>query len=360
MVKVVKGVPAGWGVCSRATLLGSYTGSLSGHDNSVVVGSECGDIIIQNTITGSQSAVLSGHTNQVNSVVVSSDGTLLVSGSYDMTVKLWDVQTGGAIKTFYGHTKCIWSVSISASCTTIASGSAEQTAHLWNIQTGECFHTIQQESSVCCIIFSPKDPQHLTSVSNMKIWQWDGSGCQTRPLFDGSNVAFSSDGTQFVSCYKNTITINNSSSGGIIPKFQVASDVHRCSFSPDNKLVAVAADKITYCWDITTSKPQLVETFVGHTDDITSLMFSSPTTLISASVDSSVKFWQIGAQSTDLPRFDLKPTSSHSTPILSVSVQSKEGIAFTSDSDGVVKTWDISTGVCKTSSQTPANNIMLM
>ena len=80
-VRVIKGVPAGWGVCSRTTLLSSITWSLSHHSNSVAVGSESGDIIIINVITGSQSAILSGHTEQVFEVFFSSDGTLLVSGS---------------------------------------------------------------------------------------------------------------------------------------------------------------------------------------------------------------------------------------------------------------------------------------
>ena len=356
MVKVIKGVTAGWGVCSRTTVSSSFTLTISCHNNSIVVGSLSGDITILNAITGSHSAVLSGHTGQVVCVVFSSDGTSLVSGGVDRTVKLWDVQTGGVVKTFYGHTNLIWSVSISADCTAIASGSANYTARLWNIQTGECFHTIQQEREVRYIMFSPKDPQHLISISNGKIWQWDGSGCQIRPPFDGEHVAFSSDGAQFVSCSTNTITIYNSSSGEIVTQFCVADKVHQCSFSPDNRLVAIAADETAYCWDITTSEPQLVETLVGHTEKITSLIFSSSTTLVSASRDSLVKFWQIGVQSTDLPRFDLQPTYLPSAPITSVTVKSTEGIAVTSDSDGVVKSWDISTGVCTTSSQTPAKN----
>jgi WD40 repeat protein len=203
-------------------------------------------------------------------------------------------------------------------------------------------------------MLSPTDPQHLISISDEKVWQWGANGCQIRPPFDGSHAAFSSDGAQFVSCFKKTITVHNSSSGAIVTEFQVVDDAHRCCFSPDNGLVAVAAGKTAYCWDITTSEPQLVETFIGHTGYITSLVFSSSTTLISASEDKSVKFWQIGAQSTDPPTIDLKPTSLPSASIKSVTLQSKEGIAITSDSGGVIKTWDISTGICKTSFQSPA------
>ena len=360
VVRVVKGVPAGWGVCSRTILLGSPTWFLSYYNNSIVVGSGPSNITILDAITGSQSAVLSGHTMGVNCVVFSSDGTSLISGSCDKTVKLWDVQTGGVVKTFFGHTGEVWPVSVSADCIIIASGSRDKTICLWDIQTGECCHTIQQQDYAHYIMFSPKDPQHLISVSSKKIWQWDGSGCQIRPLFDGECIAFSSDGAQFVSCHEKTITVYNSGSGEIVTEFQAAGYVRRCSFSPDNRLIAIAIDKTAYCWDITASKPQLVETFVGHTRLITSLVFSSSTTLISASQDSLVKFWQIGVQLTDPPGFGLDPASLPSAPIMSVTVQSKEGIAITSDSDGLIKGWDISTGVCKISSQTPAKNSHIM
>ena len=43
----------------------------------------------------------SGHTNDVNSVFVS--GNNLFSGSYDKTIKQWDIITGGLIRTYIGH-----------------------------------------------------------------------------------------------------------------------------------------------------------------------------------------------------------------------------------------------------------------
>ena len=55
-------------------------------------------------------------------------------------------------------------------------------------------------------------------------------------------------------------------------------------------------------------------------------------------------------------------TDSVSTPptpaqIKSVTLQTMDGIAISSDSDGVVKIWDISTGLCKKTFQTPAKDI---
>ena len=357
MINVVKGLPAEWGMCSRTVALDSDTPTLSYHDKSIAVGSSTGDIIILDTITGTQKAILSGHTMRVSCVAFSIDGSSLVSGGGDETVKLWDVQTGGVIKTFSGHTDCVRSVSVSADHTTVASGSDGNAIHLWDIKTGRCLHTIRQQGIVLHVMFSPTDPQHLISISGKKVWQWDANGHQIKPPFDGNHVSFSSDGAQFVSCFKQTITVHNSSSGAIVAKFQITgSTAHQCSFSPNGRLVAVATHRTAYCWNVISSKPHLVETFIGHTANITSLVFSSPTILISASRDNSVKFWQIRAQSTDPTVIDPKSTPLPSASIMSITLQAKDEIVITSDSDRMVKTWDILTGIHKASFQTPAKD----
>jgi len=353
-VQVVKGLPAEWGTCLCTVSLGSPAQDLSYHNNTIAVGSLGGDIIILNAITGGQIALLSGHTSSIPSVTYSPDGVSLVSGSYDKTVKLWDVQTGGVVKTFYGHTEYVISVSVSADCTRIASGSYDNTICLWNIQTGECHCVINQESIVEQVGFFPTDPQHLLSTCKNKVRQWNIDGYQVGHVYDGSHVTFSSDGTQSISCYMGTVRVQNSSSGVIVTEFQTVNKFLRyCCFSPDSRLIAAASYHTAYVWDITSSPPNLIETFTGHTSEITSLVFSSPSSLISASKDKSIKFWQIGPSSKD-PLEAPKSTSLTSADIESITLQAKDGIIITSDSDGVVRTWDILTGLCKASFQTPA------
>ena len=166
----------------------------------VAVGLSSGDIIILNEVTGTCKSTLSGHTDEVNSLNFSFDGAMLVSGSNDKTVKLWDIQTGGVIKTFHNHTNWVQSVSISPDCTVIASGAKDRTICIWDLQTGGCCHTIGGHNSyITFVCFSPTNSQLLISASGGTIYHWDINGHQIGPVCAGDALAFSSDGAYFVS-----------------------------------------------------------------------------------------------------------------------------------------------------------------
>ena len=73
-----------------------------------------------------------GHSNCVWSVSFSPDGTKVASGSYDETVKLWDVTSGEkCLQTLEGHSWYVNSVSFSTDGTKVASGSTDKTIKIW-------------------------------------------------------------------------------------------------------------------------------------------------------------------------------------------------------------------------------------
>jgi WD40 repeat protein len=377
-VRVVKGLPAEWEMSPRTVTLDETPHTLGCWKDTIAVGLWPGDIIFLNATTGSQVATLSGHTQLAVSLTFSLDGAYLVSGSWDKTLKFWDVQTGGLIKTFCGHTNSVLSVSISPDSTTIASGSQDWTICLWDIQTGGCCGVIKQHGLVHHVAFSPRDPQHLISVSGcvgfpptgpqylvprdgFVVRQWDINGNQAGPTHEVPHAKHFSNGTNFISCRGNIAIVQNIDSGEVLAKCLAPNEayephlIHSCC-SSNSKLMVASTRSIFYIWDITGSNPLPIKTFIGHTDSITSLIFSSPSTLVSTSWDQSVRFWQTGGLSTDLVAGDPKPTPCALASIWSVSLQVENGIAISSDDDGMVVTWDLSTGFCRASFQTPVGD----
>jgi len=349
---------AEWGACTCTVSCNhDYTVTLT-YQNSTIATGLRDDIVIFDALTGSHSAVLFGHGEYVISLAFSSDGTMLVSGSQDKTIKLWDVQTGGVVKTFHGHTETILSVSISVGNTMIASGSVDKTICLWNIGTGGCHVIKGHNDGVSTVNFSPTNSQLLLSASrDGTVKKWDTDGHQIGPPIAGTHVAFSPDGTQFVSCNGTAVTIWDTDSGAAVVEFHMVHvESKYCCFSPDGRIIACAAHQTIYLWDITGPEPHLIKTLVGHTDDITSLIFPS-LTLISASKDNLIKFWEIGASSTSPVAPHTESTSLTSAPIRAVSLQAKDGLAFSVDSAGVVRIWGTLTGLCKESIETQAKDI---
>ena len=86
--------------------------------------------------TGNCIATLQGHNGPIFALAISPDGTKVVTGSYDHTAKIWDMQTHNCIATLQGlrgHNRSIWALAISPDGTKVVTGSRDNTAKIWDI-----------------------------------------------------------------------------------------------------------------------------------------------------------------------------------------------------------------------------------
>jgi hypothetical protein len=118
---------------------------------------------------------LTGHTDSVSSVSFSPDGKYLASsGIDDKTLRLWDVATGQELRQLTGHTSYVYSVSFSADGKYLASGSGDNTVRLWDVATGrELRQLTGHTESVSSVSFSP-DGKYLASGSDygvVRLWR---------------------------------------------------------------------------------------------------------------------------------------------------------------------------------------------
>ena len=144
----------------------------------------------------------------VSSAVFSPDGTRIVSGSTDKTVRLWDATTGKPIgQPLRGHDNWVMTVAFSPDGARIASASMDGTIRLWDASTGKPIGQPMRGTGapVAGLAFSP-DGARIASTGLGIIQLWDAATRQPigEPLsgHDPSSivltVAFSPDGARVV------------------------------------------------------------------------------------------------------------------------------------------------------------------
>ena len=196
------------------------------------------------------------HEAAVSGVAFSPDGSTLASGSWDTTIKLWDVDTGESKSTLIGHIDRVVSVAFSPDGSTLASGSRDATIRLWDVDTGESKSTLIS-GHISSVAFSP-DGSTLASGS------WDA----TIKLWD-------------VDTGESKSTLIGHTSG-----------VHSVAFSPDGSTLASGSHDATIrLWDVSTGESKSVLT--GHTNYVPGVAFSPDGSTL-ASSSHEIRLWEAG------------------------------------------------------------------
>jgi WD40 repeat protein len=122
----------------------------------LVSGSEDQTVRLWDLTTGESRAVLEGHTNTVTGVAFSADGKRIASCSFDGTIRLWDTGTGQSLFILEGHIGSVNDVAFSPDGTILASGGSDKTVHLWDVATGQPLAVLDsQPSLVSNLLFNP-------------------------------------------------------------------------------------------------------------------------------------------------------------------------------------------------------------
>ena len=258
-----------------------------GYDNTIKVWGLGGDT--SSSEYGKLIRTLLGHGSTVYGLSFTPNGQLLVSGSDDNTIKIWDWQSGELIRTLTGRFAKVQAVAISPDGQTLVSGNDDRTVKIWHLATGELRETLTGHGTkVATVAISPDGEKIVSGGEDRTVKIWDLKGGQlirslTGPVGAVYSVAIAPDGQQIVSGgADHSIHVWDLETGELIRILNGrAGAVYCVAISPDGNTLA-SCDYSTDSHNYTDAAIELwhlptgkaLHTLKGHDSRIFSVVFS--------------------------------------------------------------------------------------
>ncbi|CAG7851103.1 COMPASS-like H3K4 histone methylase component WDR5A {ECO:0000303/PubMed:19567704} Short=AtWDR5A {ECO:0000303/PubMed:19567704} [Serendipita indica DSM 11827] len=297
-------------------------------------------------------STLQGHQSAVTAVGFSPDGSSIVSGSKDTTIRLWDTETGQPLgEPFRGHQQGVTAVEFSPDGSRIVSASHDATIWLWNPDSGQPLGEPLpgHQGPVYAVGFSPDGSQIVSGSFDGTIRLWDADTGQ--PLGETyrahsmpiESVGFLPDGLRIVfSEWGETIRLWNVDTGQPLGEPLQGHEgwVKSVDISPDgSRIVSGSRDKTIRRWNPDTGQP-LGEPLRGHDESVNSVAFSPDgARIVSGSDDMTVRLWEAD---TGQPLGE--PLRGHVRPVNAVAFSPDGGRIVSGSDDNTVRLWEADTG----------------
>jgi len=315
------------------------------------------------------------HQDDILRVSFHPDGKMLLTGSKDGTVKIWDSDRGIEIKTISPQgsgdnplkspnqkPESIADASFSPDGKMIVIAKGERIS-LWDLQGNLLTSAIAHNKTIFAVKFHPNGKLLASSCGDKNVKFWRVTDSTTRLLtelitgssdnltdgklqlihtFEGHSndvlsLNFNKDGRQIAFGYQDGSVQISDLEGDTNTKVGNHNDgVFDINFSLDNRyLLSASKDRSVRLWALQNA---LIDTSYGHTDNIWSISYRPDGKIFaSASVDKSIRLWNADGTLK-------KELSGHSDIVYSV-VYSVDGTKLVSASrDGTARIWDGRTG----------------
>ncbi|KAI7820885.1 WD40-repeat-containing domain protein [Kickxella alabastrina] len=192
---------------------------------------------------------LGGHTDSVRAVA--GHGNMVVSGSYDFSIRVWNLATGAQLHQLEGHTSKVYTIVLDTERHLILSGSMDGTIRVWNWDSGACLRILRGHLTLVGLLAL----QHDTLVSagadtTLRIWDHP-TVARPQPnvlrQHTSAITCFQHDGTKIVSGADTTLKLWDVRTGAFVRDllanltsvWQVRFDKRRC-------VAAVNRNDVTY------------------------------------------------------------------------------------------------------------------
>jgi WD40 repeat protein len=290
---------------------------------------------------------LAGHADEVSSVAVSANGTLIVTGSNDHTARVWSAANGAPVATLSGHTGSVSGVAISADGSLVVTASADATAIIWDLKAPATPRAVLKTHALAlsAVALSADGKLIVTASADKSVRVWDAATAAPTGVVINVDqpvtaVTFSANGKHIISGQPDgSIRIWDTATGATAGVYRGHIDaVTRVAVSGDGRyMVSSSADGTALLWDLTPP----INGLAGDRLDgaVTSIGITADgTRLVATGRDKRARIWRAEAMATPIvlggPGIDLTVAT----------ISSDGSKVLTGGPDCVGRVWDAATG----------------
>ncbi|MBN3961526.1 hypothetical protein [Nostoc sp. NMS8] len=291
---------------------------------------------------------LTGHKNKVTAVTVTSDNKLLISGSCDGILKIWNLSTGKLLKSINAHNDTITSIAVTEDNKQIISVFNDLTVKVWNLTTSNLLlnFTIDDGSRITAVLVMPSSQYIVSASSNFysKLNIWDlatGDKIFTLDAHIADVVAMggTSDGKQLFSAFEDgTFKLWDLETGKLLSTFNQYNGVPIIvGITPDKKkMITINSNGQVYLYNYNTQQIFFSFSLNSHNHVINDFSIDMNSKhIISASKDKTIKIWEL---ETGKNKFTI---TDHKNEVNAMTITPNSNFLISSYPDNSIKIFDI-------------------
>ncbi len=302
----------------------------------LITGSYDTTIKIWNIRTGEIIRTLEGHSGALRSLQF--DDQKLISGSLDKTIKVWNLHNGSCISTYSGHEGPVTSVDFKD--TTIISGSADCTVKIWLVENRTCFTLRGHTEWVTSVKIHSPTNSIFSASEDATVRMWDLTTKQCLRVFKGGSEATGPGGGGHLGPVQCVIPVSIShlegELGAELEKLHLSSNSQNNN-SDENEN---ANNNNGICVPGESNFQNSIPLSLGEDFDSTSPASSTsiPTYLLTCSLDATIKLWDIKTATC------LRTMYGHVEGVWDIAADTFRIVS--GGHDKLIKIWDIASGKC--------------
>jgi WD40 repeat protein len=304
---------------------------------------DAGGLLLRHPVSfGGVDRTFAGHSAGVTCCAISSDGRMLLSGSFDRSVRTWDLESGRAFSSMERHRKPVTTCAFSPDGSFAVSGSHDRTLKLWQVSTSSLLHSVHaHESWVRKVVFSDSGRFILSGCDGeLKLWSSeDLSLVRSYPIPDGrlATCGFGRGDRIVVAVFESGLSIVLArESGETLAQTQHAA-LTACAFDgASERLLAGSEDGRLRLYGIRAQTP--VIEIEAHQGPITACAFAADQKRMLSVAADGIRAWNLLTGTRELG------LRGHQAATHDIAVAPGGALAVTASSDMTLRLWDLNAG----------------